>query len=438
MNTDRQRPDPSYRKHRQSGQAVVTLRDQAGHRHDILLGRYCTKESKREYRRIIAEWEENDYTYSPHPTADMALNELILAYMKHVETYYRHGDGSPTSEVDNQRLALRPLKALYGHTAAAEFDSVALEVVRGQMVRDGRCRTRVNKDVARIKRLFRWAGAKKLVPSSVFHDLECLEGLRAGRSEARETPPVLPVPRNIVEQTLTVMLPTLADMVRVQLECGMRPGEICAIRVIDIDMNDPSGIWLYRPAQHKTQHLGHERVIPIGRKAQEIIRRHFKTDLQAYLFTPADVMAEYHAQQRQNRKTPVQPSQQDRRKRNPKRRPSQMYAKSSYANAVADACDKAFPPPERLRPQIKENGKRETHKEYRARLTDQDKAELLAWRKEHRWHPHRLRHTRARELKREVGLDAARAILGHRSPIVTEHYATLDVGKAVEVMAKLG
>jgi hypothetical protein len=32
----------------------------------------------------------------------------------------------------------------------------------------------------------------------------------------------------------------------------------------------------------------------------------------------------------------------------------------------------------------------------------------------------------------------ARAILGHRSPVITEHYATLDLEKAAEVVAKIG
>ena len=64
--------------------------------------------------------------------------------------------------------------------------------------------------------------------------------------------------------------------------------------------------------------------------------------------------------------------------------------------------------------------------------------QLKAWQKAHRWHPHQLRHTRAMELKREAGLDVARAVLGHRSPIITEHYATLDVAKAAEVMARIG
>jgi hypothetical protein len=54
------------------------------------------------------------------------------------------------------------------------------------------------------------------------------------------------------------------------------------------------------------------------------------------------------------------------------------------------------------------------------------------------WHPHQLRHTKATEIRRAVGLDAARAVLGHRSPAVTEVYAELDQTKAAEVMERLG
>jgi integrase len=163
-----------------------------------------------------------------------------------------------------------------------------------------------------------------------------------------------------------------------------------------------------------------------------------KTDIQACLFSPADNLAEFRSGLRQRRKSKVQPSQQSRAKAKPKRRPLDRYTGPSYANAVAHACNRAFPPPEHLQPSIKENGKRETRREFLARLTDAEREELKAWRAAHRWHPHQLRHTRALELKREVGLDVARAVLGHRTPIITEHYATLDVAKAAEVMARLG
>jgi len=42
-----------------------------------------------------------------------------------------------------------------------------------------------------------------------------------------------------------------------------------------------------------------------------------------------------------------------------------------------------------------------------------------------------LRHTRADELE-DRGLDVPGPCLGHRSPVLTEHYAGLDVAAAVE------
>jgi hypothetical protein len=45
---------PKYRKHKASGQAIVTLNGR-----DIYLGPHGTKASKREYDRIIGEWLQN-------------------------------------------------------------------------------------------------------------------------------------------------------------------------------------------------------------------------------------------------------------------------------------------------------------------------------------------------------------------------------------------
>ena len=43
--------NPSYRLHKHSGQAVVTLNSE-----DIYLGAYGSASSRREYDRVIAEW----------------------------------------------------------------------------------------------------------------------------------------------------------------------------------------------------------------------------------------------------------------------------------------------------------------------------------------------------------------------------------------------
>jgi integrase len=81
-----------------------------------------------------------------------------------------------------------------------------------------------------------------------------------------------------------------ADMVRLQLETGMRPGELVVMRACDLDMM--GSVWLYRPSTHKTLHHGHERIVAIGPKAQAIIRLYLTTNPQEYLFSPRKNMEE--------------------------------------------------------------------------------------------------------------------------------------------------
>jgi hypothetical protein len=74
--------------------------------------------------------------------------------------------------------------------------------------------------------------------------------LKRGRTQAKESEPVKPVARAVVEETLPMLRPVLADMVRLQMETGMRPGELVVLRAYDMDMTGP--VWLYRPSSHKT------------------------------------------------------------------------------------------------------------------------------------------------------------------------------------------
>jgi integrase len=437
---------PSYRRHKQSGQAIVTLTDGLGGRRDVLLGKYGTAASRNEYLRVTTEWEANGRR-SPQAAAsreDLTINELAIAYWRHAEQHYRHPDGTPTSELDCLRAALRPLKELYGHTLAKDFGPLALKAVRQRMIeskekRSGRpwSRGTVNLHVCRIRAVFRWGVEQELVPASILEGLRAVRGLFAGRSRAREPEPVKPVSLAVVQATLPHVLPPVRAMIELQLLAGMRPGEVVIMRGMDLDVSGK--IWLYRPGSdqthgaHKTAWHGYCRVIAIGPRGQEIIKQFLKPDVQAYLFSPREAITHWNAQKRKNRKSKVQPSQQNRRKKKPQRNARRQYTVNAYRRAIVRACDLAFPAPEHLRP-----NKGETKRAFRARLTDAEKAELREWCQAHRWHPHQLRHTKATEIRREAGLDAARAVLGHRSPAVTEVYAELDMGKAAEVMERLG
>jgi integrase len=416
---------PKYRRHKPSDQAVVTLGG-----HDYYLGKWQTPESKQEYDRLIAEWLTNGRRMPTKAvlTDWVSINELILVYWPAVETYYRHPDGTPTTEVDNIRLALRTLKKLYGHTQTAKFDCLSLETVRRQMIAEGHCRNRVNKDVARVKRLFKWAGARQLVPAEVYLRLQTIEGLRAGRSEARETAPVKPVPEEWVRETLPFLRPQVATMVELQWLTGMRPGEVTILRGIDLDTSGK--VWFYRPGsdqqhgRHKTAHRGQERIIPIGPRAQEVLRPWLRLNLMEYLFQPREAREQFDAQRRTNRKSRMTPSQSRRkRKAKPKRKPGDHYPVSSYDTAVAKA--------------ILAANKTRACQACKEQMP-KDRCEACKAVALPHWHPHQLRHAKATEIRREAGLDAARAVLGHRTPVVTEVYAEIDQAKAAAVMERLG
>ena len=413
---------PSYRLHRQSGQGVVTLNGR-----DILLGKYNSEASRAEYNLQISRWMANGRQTAEVPK-DLTIGELILKYRPHVESYYRKPDGSLTSEVDNIRQALRPLRYFYGTAPAAEFGPLKLKVLRDAMMKPnppwlkksgaGWTRRNINKAIGRIKMLFGWATEGELIPASVYHGLLSVKGLKYGRSEARESDPVTPVDDAIVEATLPHLSGVVAAMVRLQRLTGARPGEVAQLRTADIDTT--SDVWIYKPAEHKTAHHGRQRTIAIGPRAQAVLRPFLKPlNPSAYVFNPADAVAEMRDRRNAERKTP--PNQGNaigtNRAYMPRRTPGNRYNAASYRKAVERACDFAFPVP--------------------AGLLKDPKA-AADWKRDHRWHPHQLRHSAATEIRRRFGLEAAQHVLGHATPNMTLTYAERDQAAASRVAAEVG
>jgi integrase len=390
---------PSYRKHKQSGQAIVTLTDVAGNRRDVLLGKHGTSESRTEYARVIAEWEAAGRRLSTAAAKHMELtiNELILAYWRFAEGYYRK-NGEPTKQQYRVKQSMKAVKDIYGHTPVKDFGPLALKAVRESLVKADWTRGYVNSCIGCIKRMFKWAVENELAPPSLYHGLAAVAGLKKGRSDARETKPIRPVPQEHVEAVLPVLTRAVRAMVQVQQLAGMRPCEVTIMRPCDID-RATGKTWIYRPESHKTEHHDIARVIFLGPQAQEILGPFLDRDPGAYMFCPREMMLEFRAEQRKARKTKVQPSQFDRKKPRKKQQPGLRYSVDSYRRAIDAACDKLGVP---------------------------------------HWHPNQLRHTKATEIRREAGLDAARAVLGHRSSAITETYAEIDMHKAAAVMEKLG
>src|SRR5262245_5227637 len=104
---------PTYRRHKASGQAIVTLPDGLAGRKDVLLGKWKSTESRAEYRSVIAEWEAAG-RLSPRSVAEaqteISINELILHFWPWAEQHYRHVNGTPTGELKEWKPSLRPLR----------------------------------------------------------------------------------------------------------------------------------------------------------------------------------------------------------------------------------------------------------------------------------------------------------------------------------------
>ena len=418
---------------RRSGNDIAYV-DVAGKRH--YLGAYDTPESRERYHRLIAEWEASGRA---EPTAqhEVTVIEVAAQYLAWARTYYmKHGH--LTAEPENIALAIRPLKQLYGSTRACEFGPRALKAVRQKMIEAGWVRKHINKQADRIKRMFKWAVSEELVPSGIYEGLRSVSGLRYGRSAAPDNPPVQPVPDGLIEPVKRFVSKQVAAMIELQLLTGGRPGEIVIIRPGDIDRSGP--IWVYRPSEHKTEHHGHERTIFLGPKAQEVLSPFLLRPADAYCFSPAEAERDRRAALTIARITPDSCGNGvgTHRTRKPQVEPGDHYTRNSYRRAIDRAQLLAFPPPEHLQRQQRPDGTRETIKEWQARLTDADKAELKAWYKKHHWHPHQLRHNYATYVRKQFGLEAAQVLLGHSKADVTQIYAERDMQHAATVASKIG
>ncbi len=370
---------PSYRLHKDSGQAVVTLGGQ-----DRYLGRYDSPESHQRYHAVLAEWYAGGGVLKPTASPTLTVAEVVLAYSQFAETYYRKND-KPTAQVERIRYALGHVLRLYGRSPAEKFGPIALKAVRQSMLDAGWSRGYLNSCVGCVKRLWKWAASEEMVPAAVYHGVQSVAGLRKGRTTAREPAPIRPVEESDVAATLAKLHPIVADMVRVQELGGMRPCEVCAMRPCDLDTSRE--VWAYRPESHKTEHHGRGRVILLGPAAQAVLHPYLDRESAAHCFSPREAV-----------ESALRTA--GRRVRHAKTRtPGTRYVTTSYEHAIAAACKRAGVP---------------------------------------RWAPNQLRHKRATVIRALFGLDTARAVLGHSSAAITEVYAERDASAAAEVARKIG
>jgi integrase len=413
---------PKLGKHT-TGQAIVKIDGRV-----VYLGVHGTAAADAAYQALVGEWllrkagktaevsKPEVGTVSPVGSS-ITITELCVEYVRYAEGYYQC-DGKPSRHFGAIKSAIRRLRARFTNLPASSFGPRALKDLRESMIREGLDRKTINGYVSIITLAFRWATAEERIAPGVFEALKALAPLKRGRSDAKEGERVRPVADAVVEETKKYLPRTIADMIDVQRLTGMRPGELVQLATGAIDTSGQ--VWVYRPARHKTMHLDKDREVYIGPKAQEILRRHLRAELDVPLFSPAKTVEEVHAAKRAARTTKVTKAQK-RRDANRRalarfrRRPAKdHYTPTSYARAVARAVKVAFRP---------------------ERMTD---AEFKVWKCPYHWHPHQLRHNRATELRKAFGLEAARVTLGHADLATSLIYAEKDRGVGLKIAAEVG
>lgn len=479
---------PSYRHHKASGQARVTI-DGTDH----YLGVFGSPESKERYRKVLAE----HLGKQPRTIADdlqdqgcdlheVTIETVLAAYWQHASAaYVDRSTGKPKAELSNIKHAMRVVRGLFGsrgtHTQdllASRFGPLKLKQCRQVLIDQGHTRTHVNDQVARIRRMFRWATENEIVPPAVFHGLQSVGGLKKGEAAVREGRKVPPVPMLHVEAVLPHVSRQVAAAIRLQLLTGARPGEILAMRPCDVERDGPHGCWTFRPQHHKTEHHGHDRIIFLGPKAQAILEPFLTRDAEAWCFSPIEAERERNDAKMAARK--CQPSRRydprKRRKVKPLVQPDEVYTVDSYRRAIergvraANAVtvrravaaallaevdnDIVRRRSARLSPRVLVDAVGQIKLDAEALVLllvaaglDEPEAVKVVERVEkvvtkvevmRRWTPHQLRHTAGTELRREFGVETAQVTLGHKNVNVTEVYAEKNLDAVARAIAKVG
>lgn len=374
------RKPPKYQLHKPSGQARVWLRGRYRY-----LGIYGTQESQRAYQQALDEW----WLSRPQPTIEprdgLTVTELAAKYLDYCQRRYRKG-GKCTSEYGVIRSALAPLTETAGDTIAAEYTPLKLLELRNVFA-DRWTRKSANKQLSRIRGMFKWGVSRELIPLTVYQALLTVESLRRGQisesgQQARESERVQPVPDDVIDATIAELPTHLADMVRIQRLTAMRPGELLIMRGCDIDRTKQT--WIYTPGQHKTEHMEQSRSVTIGPKAQIILTPYLTHGLSWLFVAP---------------------------------RTNKPYTTSGYRILIRRACDRA-------------NDK--------AIEEAQKSGVAVTGRIVPRFHPHQLRHSALTEIRNRFDAESAQAYAGHSSLNTTEIYTKMSIEKACAIAQQVG
>lgn len=356
----------------------------------IYLGRTGTPETLQKYHEVVNKWlkekEQNGVSLDAAVLdGNVSVRVLCEKFLNYASDYYRK-NGESTRVAERFAVACNFVISLYGNTPASSFSPLRLRAVQDAMLQSGRfCRSYLNQLVNCVRAVFKWGVARGVVEPNILVGLQVVEGLKRGRTSARESDLVRPIDDVSVQKTAKAASEVVADLIFFIRRTGCRPGEAFQLRMRDVVFSEP--VWIFFPEHYKTEHhaRARRRFIPIAGECKSILARRSKNKTpDDIIFSPRDALIERY----RNASGELSQAALQRVERT-----AEQYDRNSFRRAIERAARRAGVSP---------------------------------------WAPNRLRHAAATEIREKLGIEAAQAILGHASAKTTEIYAEIASKTAMQ------
>lgn len=223
-------------------------------------GKFGTPEAEERYW----QWRQE---IAGHKAPEQSGRSVLV-----VDLMERYKEAHPSKNLKDKLKAVSDLGPLARHYCH-EFTPLVYRKLRDRLVATGtKCARHVNDLMRLVQRVFRWGVSMELVELDTYNRLKTVDPLKAHEVK-RQSKKRQPAKREDVLKTLEELHDMPADIVRLILFTGARPGEICGMRASEVQKDGPHKTWVYRPGAHKTMHHGKRRFITFGKKGQAILRK---------------------------------------------------------------------------------------------------------------------------------------------------------------------
>jgi len=220
----------------------------------LLPGEYNSPESLREYHRLVA----GSIIEKP------AIGSITIRYL--LRCWF-----DAEGRKGGKRVTRHPFNLIakhFGTMTVDEFKSKDFRRLKELFIRQGWARRYCNSNLRFFLQAVKWGVVEEHVSPDTYALLTLCPLVRFG--EAHDNPEVTPVTEEIVRETCKHLRGDIVDMIQLQLNAGMRPGEVIRIRAEEIVRE--GDIWTWSPRKHKTAHRGRPRTIYFGTESQKILR----------------------------------------------------------------------------------------------------------------------------------------------------------------------